>query len=395
MSGVRVLVGTRKGAFILTSDGKREKWDVSGPHFAGWEMYHLKGSPADPNRIYASQTSGWFGQIIQRSDDGGKTWHQPGTPPGEPTTAPDGMPKGESNKFVYDTSGETGKPLTTHQWYDGTAHPWEFKRVWHLEPSLSDPNTVYAGVEDAAIFRSTDGGKSWQELSGLRGHGTGAHWAPGAGGLGLHTILIDPTRPDRIHIAISAAGVFRTDDGGRTWAAKNRGLRSQYIPDPNAEVGHCVHRIALHRSRPNTLFMQKHWDVMRSDDAGDTWREVSGNLPTDFGFVIDVNAHEPETIYVVPIKSDSEHFPLDGALRVYRSRSGGNEWEALTKGLPQRDCYVNVLRDAMALDSLDKCGVYFGTTGGQVYCSPDAGDNWKPIVRDLPAVLSVEVQTIS
>jgi photosystem II stability/assembly factor-like uncharacterized protein len=394
MSGVRVLVGTRKGAFILTSDGKREKWEVSGPHFAGWEMYHLKGSSADPNRIYASQTSSWFGQIIQRSDDGGKTWHQPGTPPGEPTTAPDGMPKGESNKFVYDSSQETGKPLTTHQWYDGTPHPWEFKRVWHLEPSLNDPNTVYAGVEDAAIFRTTDGGKSWHELAGLRGHGTGAQWTPGAGGLGLHTILIDPTRPDRIHIAISAAGVFRTDDGGKTWAPKNRGLRSNYIPDPEAEVGHCVHRIALHRSRPNTLFMQKHWDVMRSDDGGDSWREVSGNLPTDFGFVIDVNAHEPETIYVVPIKSDSEHFPLDGALRVYRSRSGGNEWEALTKGLPQRDCYVNVLRDAMAVDSLDKCGIYFGTTGGQVYCSPDSGDNWKPIVRDLPAVLSVEVQTL-
>ena len=395
MSGVRVLVGTKKGAFSLTADGKREKWDVSGPHFAGWEMYHLKASPVDPNRIYASQTSGWFGQIIQRSDDGGKTWHQPGTPPGEPTTAPDGSPKGESNKFVYDTSAETGAPLTTHQWYDGTQHPWEFKRVWHLEPSHTDPNTVYAGVEDAAIFRSTDGGKSWHEFAGLRGHGTGPHWAPGAGGMGLHTILIDPANPQRIYIAISAAGAFRTDDGGKTWRPINRGLRSEYIPDPNAEVGHCVHRIALHRSRPHVLFMQKHWDVLRTDNAGDTWREVSGNLPTDFGFVIDVHAHEPETIYVVPITSDSLHYPPEGKLRVYRSRTGGNEWEALTKGLPQQDCYVNVLRDAMAVDSLDKCGVYFGTTGGQVYCSADAGDNWAPIVRDLPAVLSVEVQTLA
>jgi hypothetical protein len=394
MSGVRVLVGTRKGAFILTSDGKRERWEVNGPLFAGWEIYHVKGSPADPNRLYASQCSGWFGQIIQRSSDGGKTWEQPGTPPGEPTTTPEGMPKAESNKFVYDISPVTGKPLMTHLWYDGTPHPWEFKRVWHLEPSLTDPDTVYAGVEDAALFRSTDGAKNWQELSGLRGHGSGLKWQPGAGGMGLHTILLDPKNPDRIYIAISAAGAFRTDDAGKTWKPINRGLRSQYIPDPNAEVGHCVHRIALHPSRPNVLFMQKHWDVLRTDDAGENWREVSGNLPSDFGFPIDVHAHEPETVYVVPIKSDSEHFPPDGKLRVYRSKTGGNEWEALTKGLPQKDCYVNVLRDAMAVDSLDSCGVYFGTTGGQVYASTNSGDSWAPIVRDLPAVLSVEVQTL-
>src|SRR6266516_4048658 len=359
MSGVRVLVGTRKGAFILTADGRRSRWDVSGPHFAGWEMFHLKGSPVDPDRIYASQTSGWFGQVIQRSSDGGKTWEAPG---GGVTMEPGQGPKGESNKFVYDVSPQTGKPLTTHQWYDGTQHPWEFKRVWHLEPSLTDPDTVYAGVEDAGLFRSSDGGKTWQELAGLRGHGSGPRWQP--------------------------------DDGGKTWKPINRGLHSQYIPDPNAEVGHCVHRIALHRSRPNVLFMQKHWDVLRSDDAGDSWREVSGNLPTDFGFVVDVHAHEPETIYVVPIKSDSEHYVADGKLRVYRSRSGGTEWEALTQGLPQRDCYVNVLRDAMAVDSLEPCGVYFGTSGGQVYASADAGDSWAPIVRDLPAVLSVEVQTL-
>ena len=391
MSKVRVLVGTRKGAFIHSSDGKRKDWKVDGPHFAGWEMYHLKGSTADPNRLYASQTSGWFGQIVQRSDDGGKTWFQPGTPPGE-TTGPGGAPKGESNKLVYDSANA---PLTTHQWYDGTQHPWEFKRVWHLEPSLSDPDTVYAGVEDAALFRSTDGGKSWHELSGLRGHGTGPKWQPGAGGMCLHTIILDPKDPKRIFIAISAAGAFRTDDGGKTWKPINRGLYSQYIPDPKAEVGHCVHHIAMNASRPGVLFMQKHWDVMRSDDAGENWHEISGNLPTDFGFVIDVHAHEPETIYVVPIKSDGEHFVAEGKLRVYRSRTGGNEWEALTNGLPQSNCYVNILRDAMAVDSLDSCGIYFGTTGGQVYCSADAGDTWSPIVRDLPAVLSVEVQTIA
>jgi photosystem II stability/assembly factor-like uncharacterized protein len=371
MSKVRVLVGTRKGAFILESDGKRQKWDISGPHFAGWELYHVKGSPVDPNRLYASQSSGWFGQLIQRSSDGGKTW--------EPV----------DNKFVYD--GVPG----THQWYDGKPHPWEFKRVWHLEPSLTDPDTVYAGVEDAALFRTTDGGKSWHELSGLRGHGSGSRWQPGAGGMGLHTILLDPSDPNRMFIAISAAGTFRTDDGGTTWKPITRGLRSQFLPDPTAEVGHCVHRITMHKSRPDVLFMQKHWDVMRTDDAGEQWREVSGNLPTDFGFVIDVHAHEPETIYVVPIKSDSEHFPPEGKLRVFRSKTGGDEWEPLSKGLPQSDCYVDVLREAMAVDSLDSCGVYFGTTGGQVYASADAGDSWMPIVRDLPAVLSVEVQTLA
>jgi len=344
---------------------------VSGPHFAGWEIFHVKGSPVDPNRLYASQSSGWFGQLIQRSDDGGQTWSP------------------MDNQFTYD--GVPG----THQWYDGTPHPWEFKRVWHLEPSLTDRDTVYAGVEDAALFRSTDGGGSWHELSGLRGHGTGPKWQPGAGGMCLHTIVIDPTNPQRMYIAISAAGAFRTEDAGETWKPINRGLVSPMLPNPTADVGHCVHRIAMNAARPNLLFMQKHLDVMRSDDAGDNWHEVSGNLPSDFGFPIEVHAHEPETVYVVPIKSQTEHFPPEGKLRVYRSRTGGTEWEALTHGLPQRDCYVNVLRDAMSSDTLDPCGIYFGTTGGQVYASANSGDDWTAIVHDLPAVLSVEVQTLA
>ena len=388
MSKIRILVGTKKGAFILTSDGKRTDWQVEGPLFGGWEMFHLKGSPVDPNRIYASQTSDWFGQVIQRSDDGGKTWAPPGSAAPDPTDS-EAMPPGHSNLFQY--SGEVG----THKWYDNTQHPWEFKRVWHFEPSLTDPDTVYAGVEDAAIFKSTDGGQSWNELSGLR-QAKGHLWQPGAGGMALHTILLDPQNPQRIFVAVSAAGAFRTDDGGETWKPINQGLKSTMeLADPDAEVGHCVHRIALHPSRPEVLFMQKHWDVMRSDNAGEHWKEVSGNLPSDFGFPIDVHAHEPETIYVIPIKSDSEHFPPDGKLRVFRSRSGGNEWEALTKGLPQENCYVNVLRDAMAIDTLDSCGIYFGTTGGQVYASADSGDTWNAIVRDLPPVYSVEVQTLT
>jgi hypothetical protein len=370
MAGVRVLVGTRKGAFILTSDAGRERWDVTGPIFGGWEIYHLNGCAADQDRLYASQSTGWFGQLIQRSSDGGATW----TPAG--------------NEFGYD--GEPG----THLWYDGTPRPFEFKRIWHLEPSPGDPDVVYAGAEDAALFRSADAGNTWEELPALRTHASAPSWQPGAGGMCLHTIMLDRGDADRIFTAISAAGAFRSDDAGKSWQPINRGLRSEGIPDEDAEVGHCVHRLARHPSRPDVLFMQKHWDVMRSDDAGGSWHEISGDLPTDFGFTIDVHAHEPDTVFVVPITSDSLHYPPEGRLRVYRSRTGGNQWEPLTKGLPQRDCYVNVLRDAMAVDSLDECGVYFGTTGGQVYASADGGDSWAPIVRDLPAVLSVEVQTL-
>ena len=370
MSGVRLLVGTRKGAFILTADGARREWSVSSPLFGGWEVYHVNGSPADPDRLYAAQATEWFGQVVQRSDDGGRNWQPVGS------------------DFVYE--GSAGE----HLWYDGTPRPWEFTRIWHFEPSLDDPDTVYAGAQDAALFQSTDAGHTWQELPGLRTHESGPRWQPGAGGLCLHTIILDPVQAGRMFVAISAAGAFRSDDGGKAWQPINRGLRSDGLPDEDAEVGHCVHRIAGHPSRPDVLFMQKHWDVMRSDDAGGSWREISGDLPSDFGFPIAVHAHEPETVYVVPITSDSQHYPPEGKLRVYRSRTGGGEWEPLTAGLPQANCYVNVLRDAMAVDTLDPCGIYVGTTGGQVYGSADGGDTWTPIVRDLPAVLSVEAQVI-
>ncbi len=370
MGGVRVLVGTQKGAFILRSDGARRSFEIDGPLFPGWEVYHLKGSPADPSRIYASQATGWFGQVVQRSDDGGASWSAVG------------------NAFAY------ARVPGTHQWYDGTPHPWEFARVWHLEPSRTDPDTVYAGVEDAALFRSSDGGASWVELAGLREQDSGPSWQPGAGGLCVHSILLDPRDEQRLYVAISAAGVFRSDDGGGTWHPANRGLRSEHIPDPDALVGHCVHHLAMHDARPGVLFMQKHWDVMRSDDAADSWHEVSGDLPSDFGFPIELHAHEPDTVYVVPITSDAAHYPPEGRLRVYRSRTGGGSWEPLGLGLPERDCYVNVLRDAMAVDALEPCGVYFGTTGGQIYASADAGDSWTPIAHHLPRVLSVEVQTL-
>ncbi|MGB9112361.1 MAG: hypothetical protein WCF24_06515 [Acidimicrobiales bacterium] len=371
MSGVRVLVGTAKGTFILESDGARKDWTVNGPFFGGMESYHVAGSPADPDRIWAAPSTSWFGQLMHRSDDGGKNWTAVG------------------KDFVYASA------LGTHLWYDGTPRPWEFKRVWHLEPSPTDPDVVFAGVEDAGLFISRDGGESWEELPALREHKTTPEWAPGAGGMCLHTIVLDEANPDRMFVAISAAGVFKSEDGAKSWKPANVGLHSDYIPDPEAFAGHCVHRIAMHKDRPDVFFMQKHWDVMRSDDAAESWYEVSGNLPTDFGFAIGVHAHEPDTVYVVPITSDGEHFPPEGVLRVYRSTTGGNEWEALGKGLPDRNCYVNVLRDAMAIDALEPCGVYFGTTGGQVYASADEGDSWDTAVRDLPRVMSVEVQTLS
>jgi hypothetical protein len=370
MGAVRVLVGTVKGAFVLTSDAGRTAWEVSEPLFGGWEIYHVNGSSSDPERLYASQSNGWFGQVIQRSDDGGRTW------------------QAMDNGFSY--ASEPGTRLD----YDGSSRPWEFTRVWNLTPAPGDPDTVFAGAQDAALFRSTDGGGSWKELSGLRTHESAPQWAPGAGGLCLHTILPHPTDPSRMLVAISAAGVLATADGGVSWQPANRGLESDFLPEPEAEVGHCVHKLACHPDRPEVVFMQKHWDVMRSDDGGGSWYEISGDLPTDFGFAIDVHAHDPDTVYVVPITSDEQHYPPDGALRVYRSRTGGGEWEPLTDGLPQANCYVNVLRDAMAVDSLDPCGIYLGTTGGQVYVSPAEGDHWTPIVHDLPRVLSVEVQTL-
>jgi hypothetical protein len=370
MTRIRVLIGTAKGAFIATADGDRRDWTVSDPLFGGWEVYHVAGSPLDPDLLWAAPSTGWHGQVIQRSTDGGASWEAVG------------------NEFAY--RGETG----THQWYDGTPHPWEFARVWVLAPSPADPEVVFAGVEDAGMFRSADGGRTWTELDALRTHSTAGTWQPGAGGLCLHTILIDPADVDRMYIAISAAGAFRTDDGGASWLPINAGLRSEFLPDEDAEVGHCVHNLAFHPSRPDTVFMQKHWDVLRTDDAGGRWREISGDLPTDFGFAIEVDPNDRETVFVVPITSDAEHYPLQGKLQVARSRTGGERWEMLTEGLPQAHFYGDVLRQATAVDAMDPCGVYVGTTDGAVYASPDGGDTWQPIVEHLPRVLSVEVQTI-
>ncbi|WP_201733267.1 sialidase family protein [Acidithrix sp. C25] len=370
MTEVRLLIGTKKGAFIIDSANGRSQWQIQGPLFGGWEIYHINASPLNKNLIYASQFNGWFGQVLQRSFDAGKTW------------------EAVSNSFNY--SGEP-KP---HLWYDGSSHLWEFAKVWNLSPSLFDEKTVFAGIEDAAIFVSHDAGESWGELHGLREHSTAGSWQPGAGGLCLHTVIQDPTNSNRIYVGISAAGAFKSDDAGLNWKPINKGLRADYLPDDDVEVGHCVHRLALHRSKPEVLFMQKHWDVMRSDDAGENWYEISGNLPSDFGFAIAVDYNNPETVYVIPIKSDSEHFPPDHQLRVYRSQSGGYDWQPMSKGLPQSHFYGNVLRGALSSDQCDPCGIYFGTTTGEIYASRDSGDSFMELASHLPSVLSVEAHTL-
>jgi hypothetical protein len=370
MTGVRLLIGTKKGAFVLESDGSRRSWSITGPHFAGWEVYHIQGSRANPDRLFASQSTGWYGQVVQRSDDGGVSWNPVG------------------NDFRFE--GVTD----THKYYDGSDRPWSFVRVWQFATAKDDPDFVLAGVEDAALFRSLDGGLTWSDLGALRDRANGREWQPGAGGMCLHSILVDDRDRSRIDVAISAAGVFGTTDGGASWAINTRGLQSEFLPSPDASIGHCVHAIARHADHPDTLFMQKHWDVMRSDDGGKNWFEISGDLPTDFGFVIGVHAHEPGTVYVVPITSDEQHFPPDGMLRVYRSRTGGGEWEPLDRGLPSAPSYVNVLRSALAIDELEECGVYFGTTGGQLYFSRDAGDQFEAIPTTFPSIYSVEVQTL-
>jgi len=398
MDEVRLLVGTRKGVFILRGDGAQRRWALDGPAHGGWEAYHVQGDPADPDRLYAALWTAWHGTLIQRSRDGGRTWEPVG------------------NTFAY-ADGDA-----VHQGFEGEPQPWRFKRVWHLEPvpahwgppggaggeavrgaggargsggaGSGDGGRWFAGVEDAALFRSADGGATWEEVPGLRRHPSTPAWQPGAGGLCLHTILFDPVAPGRLYVAISAAGVFRSEDGGQTWQPANRGLRATYTPEPEPEVGFCVHRIALHPARPQVLFMQKHFGVYRSDDAGRSWQQISGNLPSDFGYPIAVHPEEPDTVYVVPITDDTQHYPPNGELRVWRTRDGGGTWEATGRGLPDRHCYVNVLREAMATVGGDPPGIYVGTTGGQVYGSTDGGETWQALATHLPPVLSVEAQRV-
>ena len=359
---VLVLVGTRKGAFILSSDPSRRRWSVSKPRVEGSDIFHMAYDPRDSGTLFACVSSIIWGSEIHRSRDLGKTWQS----------------SSEGPRFA-------GGDLT-------------IKRVWHVEPGRAEESgVVYAGVEPAALFRSEDGGDTWREVAGLASHPTREKWLPGLGGLCLHSIVLDPSRHDRMWVGISAVGVFGSDDGGRSWRTMNQGVRADFLPDRFPEFGQCPHKVLAHKARPEVLFQQNHCGVFRSDSAGAGWQDITQDLPSRFGFVLGVHSVDPNTIYVLPEDKATgdeigggTRFVTDAKFRVYRSRNAGNQWEPLTKGLPQRNAYLHVMREGMATDSLDPCGIYVGTSTGQVFYSRDNGDSWELLVDYLPPINSVD-----
>jgi len=357
-SGVMLLVGTMKGAFVLRSDAKREKWKAEGPHFAGETVYALSHDTRNGrNRTYAATQSFHWGATIRTSEDGGRTW-----------TGPERHPV----RFAED-SGEA------------------LKQVWQIVPGRADePDALYCGVEPAALFESRDNGETWTPVEGLLAHEHRPKWQPGGGGLCLHTIVLDPENRDRTLIAISAAGVYRTDDGGRTWTARNNGIRAEFMPDKFPEFGQCVHKVVHHPARPQRLFLQNHWGLYRSEDWGDSWQDIANGVPSDFGFAMQMHPHDQNTVYIVPLQSDEFRCTPEAKLRVYRTKNSGASWEALSDGLPQSGAYETVLRDALTADSLPVPGIYFGTRSGKIYGSSDEGDSWQEITDGLPPVVCVK-----
>jgi len=355
---VLLLVGTMKGAFLMRSNAARARWEVGGPYFAGHSVYALAfDQRAGRHRLWAGPGSEHFGTVLRSSDDFGRTWTNPESAP---------------VRFPDDTGAAV-------------------KRIWQILPGRAEePQTLYCGVEPAALFESRDAGETWSLVRGLHEHPHRAQWQPGGGGLGLHTIVLDPSNRNRMHVAISAGGLYRTDDGGRTWAAKNRGVRVTFGPDKFPEFGQCVHKVVRHPARPERMFLQNHWGLYRSDDAGDSWRDIAHGVPSDFGFAMAMHPHDPDTVYILPIESDEFRCTPEGKLRVYRTRDAGGSWEPLTRGLPQKDALECVLRDAMGTDPLNPAGVYFGTRSGQVWGSPDGGHAWSLVRGGLPPVLCVK-----
>lgn len=354
---VLLLVGTMKGAFLLRSTAERSRWEVAGPYFHGQPIYAMAYDRRDArHRLWAS-TSNYWGCYLRSSDDFGRTWTNPL----------------EANvRFP----AECGVSL---------------KNIWQIcLGSESEPQRMYCGVEPAALFASHDGGETWSLVRGLFDHPHRPRWAPGNGGLCLHTILLDPARSERMFVAISSGGVYRTDDGGKTWEARNRGIRVVFQPERFPEFGQCVHKIAAHPARPERLFLQNHWGLYRSEDGADSWQDVANGVPSDFGFAVLMHPHDPDCVYVLPVESDEFRCTPEGRLRVYRTRNAGASWEALTHGLPQKGAYETVLRDAMAADSLDPAGIYFGTRSGQIYGSTDEGKSWKTILGGLPSIVCVK-----
>lgn len=355
-----LMVGTEKGAFLFRSDAGRRRWTVDGPHFKGQGVNHLFLDARDGETLYAGASTDWWGADVYRSRNLGKSWQR----------------LSKELRFQEDAG-------------------LKIKRIWHIAPGPEDlPRTLFVGVDPAALFRTDDGGKTWQEIKGLNRHPTRDRWAPGFGGLILHTIYQHPTDRNQIYVAISAAGVFRTTDGGQSWTPCNRGTRADFLPEKYPEVGQCVHKLAFHPSRPHVLFQQNHCGVYRSDDAGDHWKDIGRGLPSRFGFPILVHPSEPETLYVIPEESDNFRVVPDGQPAVYRSRNGGRQWEALRRGLPPRRAYLNVLREAMAADAGDPAGIYFGTTAGQVFASRGEGTHWYLLADGLPRIYSVKCARI-
>ena len=356
-----VLVGTMKGAFLLRSDRSRRSWDVGGPHFPGEPVYAMAlDDRAGRRRLWAAPENPYYGATLKRSDDFGRTW------------------------------SELASPLRFPE-----ATEASLKRIWQIRPGRTDEaDTLYCGVEPAALFESDDAGESWALVQGLWDHPHRAEWQPGQGGLCLHTILPDPSRPDRMLVAVSAAGVYRTEDGGRSWRTSHQGVRAQFLPDPHPEFGQCVHKVAHHPGEPDRYFIQNHWGLYRSDDGGNNWADITNGVPSDFGFCMAVHPHDPATVYIVPIESDTYRCTPQGKLRVYRTRNAGKTWRPLTKGLPQKDALETVLRDALATDTADPAGIYFGTRSGKVYASRDDGDSWEQIAGGLPPVVCIRAAMI-
>ena len=356
-----LLVGTTKGAFLLRSDANRKRWDVGGPYFHGNAVYAMAYDARDGrHRMWASTASYW-GTMLRSSDDFGKSWTNPAEAP---------------VKFPADTG-------------------LSLKNIWQIVAGRPhEPDVLYCGVEPAALFESRDGGETWSLVRGLFDHPHRPRWMPGNGGLALHTILLDPADAQRIYVAISAGGVYRSDDGGATWTARNHGIRAMFMPGKYPEFGQCVHKIAMHPGHPERLFLQNHWGIYRSDDRGDTWKDIGVDVPSDFGFPVVVHPRKPDCAYVVPVESDQFRCAVDGRLRVYRTRNAGGSWDVLSRGLPQERAYETVLRDAMTTDTLDPAGIYFGTRNGQLFGSRDEGKRWDRILDGLPAIVCVRAAMV-
>jgi len=384
-SKVLVIVGTRKGGFIFSSDAKRKRWEVGDIMFKSWNVMHLQMDPRD-GRIHAAAQHFVYGATTHYSDDLGRTWTQAAQVPVLTRPSKSGRPAGSPEEMDFDANGKQ-KAIQA---------PEKLNKVWNITPGrASEPGVLYAGAQPASLFVSRDRGETWTLNEPFYDHPHRGKWNPGAGGLTLHTVIPDPVDPQRMYVAVSAGGCYRTDDGGQTWAPYNKNVRVDFGGDKFPEYGQCVHKMAMHPSRPNVLFQQNHCGVYRSDNAGEDWVDIGeGRLPTRFGFPIAVHPHEPATAYIVPEESDEYHMSVDGQLAVWRTRDGGESWQQLVEGLPAHS-HVDVLRDALAMDPLEQPGLYMGTNTGQLFYSRDAGDSWELLADYLPPIVSVEAAVVS